>query len=96
MHSNQRGFSHKKMHLSSWLCHICGMKFKTLENTCKKALKLNSPCSFPSLPSLPKIFEDQGSGYPLRVSKVTLKWTGPVQIFPKGQLGSKLGHTQHS
>ena len=40
--------------------------------------------------SLPRIFEDQGSGYPLRVSKVTLKWTGPVQIFTKGQLGSNL------
>ena len=43
--------------------------------------------------SLPRIFEDQGSGYPLRVSKVTLKWTGPVQIFTKGQLGSNLVYT---
>ena len=40
--------------------------------------------------SLPRIFEDQGSGYPLRVSKVTLKWTGPVKILTMGQLGSSL------
>ena len=38
--------------------------------------------------SLPRIFEGQGSGYPLRVSKVTLKWTGPVKILPKGLLES--------
>ena len=36
------------------------------------------------------MFEDQGSGYPLRVSKVTLKWTGPVKILPKGELESNL------
>ena len=40
--------------------------------------------------SLPGIFEDQGSGYPLRVSKVTLKWTDPVRILTKGQLESNL------
>ena len=40
--------------------------------------------------SLPGIFEDQGSVYPLRVSKVTLKWTGPVKILTKGQLESNL------
>ena len=40
--------------------------------------------------SLPGIFENQGSGDPLRVSKVTLKWTGPVKILTKGQLGSNL------
>ena len=43
--------------------------------------------------SLPSIFEDQGSGYPLKVSKVTL-WTGPVKILTKGPLGSNLSHTQ--
>ena len=30
------------VHISSWLCHICGMKFKTSENTCKKLLSLIS------------------------------------------------------
>ena len=40
--------------------------------------------------SLPGIFEDQGSGYPLKVSKVTLKWTGLVKILTKGQQGSNL------
>ena len=36
------------------------------------------------------VFKDQGSGYPLRVSKVTLKKTGLVKILIKGQLGSNL------
>ena len=40
--------------------------------------------------SLPRIFEDQCSGYPLRVSKVTLKWTCPVKILTMGQIGSSL------
>ena len=40
--------------------------------------------------SLPRLFEDQGSGYPLRVYKITLKWTGPVKILTKDQLGSHL------
>ena len=40
--------------------------------------------------------EDQGSGYPLRVSKVTLKWTGPVKILSKGQLVRDLVPTLHS
>ena len=40
--------------------------------------------------SLPGIFEGQDSGYLLRVSKVTLKWTGPVKNFTKCQLGSNL------
>ena len=52
----------------------------------KKALILVSPLSVTS-----RNFEDQGSGYPLRVSKVTLQWTGPVKILPKGQLESNLG-----
>ena len=30
------------VHISSWLCHICGMKFKTSENTCKKLLSVIS------------------------------------------------------
>ena len=30
------------------------------------------------------------SGYPLTVYKVTLKWTGPVNILTKGQLESNL------
>ena len=30
------------VHISSWLCHICGMKFKTSENTYKKSLCLIS------------------------------------------------------
>ena len=55
----------------------------------KKRLDLKSPLSL----SLPGIFEDQGSGYPLRVCKVTLKWTGPVKILPKGQLESNLINT---
>ena len=42
-----------------------------------------------------RIFEDQGSGYPLRVSKVTLKWTGSVKILTKGQLGGNLSLTLH-
>ena len=44
--------------------------------------------------SLPGIFEDHDSGYPLRVSKVILKWTGPIKILPKGYLESNLvqGH----
>ena len=45
--------------------------------------------------SLPGIFEDQGSGYPLRVSKVTLKWTDPVIILTKDQLKSNLVYTLH-
>ena len=45
--------------------------------------------------SLPGIFEDQGSGYPLMVSKVTLKRTDPVKILTKGQLESNL-MTTHS
>ena len=40
--------------------------------------------------SLPRIFQDQGSGYPLLVFKVTLYWTAPVKILPKGQLESNL------
>ena len=40
--------------------------------------------------SLPGIFEDQGSGYLLRVSKVTLKWTDPVKILAKVELESNL------
>ena len=44
--------------------------------------------------SLPRIFEDQGSGYSLRVYKITLKWTGPVKILTKGQLGSNLVNIQ--
>ena len=40
--------------------------------------------------SLPRTFGDQGPGYPLRVHKIALKWTGPVQMLTKGQLGSKL------
>ena len=40
--------------------------------------------------SLPRIFEGQGSGYPPRVSKVNLKWTGSVKVLTKGQLGSNL------
>ena len=40
--------------------------------------------------SLPRIFEDQGSGYLLRVSKVTLKWTGAAIFLTMGQLGSSL------
>ena len=40
--------------------------------------------------SLPRTFEDQGSGYPLRVAKVTLKWTGPVKMLTIGHLGSSL------
>ena len=43
--------------------------------------------------SLPGIFVDQGSGYPLRVSKVTLKWTDPVKMLTKAQLESNLGCT---
>ena len=43
-----------------------------------------------SVKSLPGIFEDQGSGYPLRVYKVTLKWTGTVKSLTKGQLESSL------
>ena len=39
---------------------------------------------------LSRIFEDQGSEYPPGVSKVTLKWTGPVKFLTKGQLGSNL------
>ena len=46
--------------------------------------------------SLPGIFEDQGSGYPLRVSKVTLKWTDPVKILTKGQLESNLMYMHHA
>ena len=46
--------------------------------------------------SLPKIFEDQGSGYPLRVFKIALKWTGPVKMLTKGQLGSNLMSTCQS
>ena len=38
--------------------------------------------------SLHRTFEDQGSGYPLRVPNVTLKWTGPVKILTA--LGAKL------
>ena len=40
--------------------------------------------------SLPRIFKDQGSGYLLRVSKGTLKWTGPVKLLSSGQLGTNL------
>ena len=40
--------------------------------------------------SLYGIYENQGSGYPLKVSKVILKWTGPVKILPKRQLDSNL------
>lgn len=40
--------------------------------------------------SPPRIFKDQGSGYLLRVSKGTLKWTGPVKLLSIGQLGSNL------
>ena len=35
----------------------------------------------------------QGSKYPLRVSLVTLKWTDPAKILPKGQLESNLLYT---
>ena len=41
-------------------------------------------------PFIPDIFEDQDYDYPLRVSKSTLKWTGPVEILPKYQLESNL------
>ena len=50
------------------------------ETQAKKSLSLVSP----------RFFEDQGSWYPLRVSKVTLYWTGPVKILPKGQLESNI------
>ena len=43
-----------------------------------KALNLESALDFTS-----RIFEEHGSGYPLRGSKVNLKWTGPT-----GQLGT--------
>ena len=36
------------------------------------------------------MFGDQGSGYPLSISKVTLKWTVPVKILTMGQLVSRL------
>ena len=64
------------------------MKFKTPGDTRKKALNLESPLS-----GTPRIFEDNDSGYPLRVSIVTLKWTGPVKILTKGQLKSNLIRT---
>ena len=38
--------------------------------------------------------KDEGSGYALRVSKVILKWTGPVNLLSKGQLGSNLMYSQ--
>ena len=38
--------------------------------------------------SLHRTFEDQGSGYPLRVPNVTLKWTSPVKMLTA--LGAKL------
>ena len=31
-----------------------------------------------------------GAGYPLRLYKITLKWTGPDKILTKGQLESNL------
>ena len=55
MHWIQCGFSHDKMHLSSWLCHVCGMKFKTLENTCKKALKLREAISLKKKSKCPNL-----------------------------------------
>ena len=48
IHLLQYGFLHELLHISSWLCHVCGMKFKTSGNTCKKALNLVSPLSVTS------------------------------------------------
>ena len=46
--------------------------------------------------SLPRIFEEKGSGYPLRVYKITLKWTGHDKILTKDQLGSNLVHKKRT
>ena len=43
----------------------------------KKKILVEITGESPKSPSLPGTFEDQGSGYPLKVPKVTLKWTGP-------------------
>ena len=48
----------------------------------KRELNLVSAFDFTS--------QNQGSGYPLKVFKVTLKLTGPVKILTMGHLGSSL------
>ena len=40
--------------------------------------------------SLPGFFQDQGFGYTTSVSYVTLIWTDPVKMSPKGRLESNL------
>ena len=74
----QCGFLHEQLHISSWLCHVCGMKLKTSGDTSKKAINLESPLSL----SLPRNFEDHDSGYPLRVH-TTATWDQFWNIIKK-------------
>ena len=80
-------FLHVQSRIFSWLCLVFLWKvdISRHQETHEKSTK-SSKCSRYHFLT----FEDQGSGYSLGVSKVTLRWTGSVKILTKGQLGSNL------
>ena len=71
----QCGLAHNKLHISvGCVMFLEGSSKHQGAQAKKKTLNLLIALDFTS-----QIFEDQGTGYPLKIDKVTLKWTGPVK-----------------